>query len=170
MNGPPSPGPPSPDPPPLDRPKFRASSLPLPFSFFLSRGSSRGILVVFDGDQNSTRRPPREGRKKENCGGRVKKERNGSGLGKKKARNFGPPTLRGPTLLGWEDPPVGEPHPSPTLRGPTFWGHPSGPHASVHLPVPLCSAPLWLRAPPFQSPRGWEGGDGHHVHQKTRTN
>ena len=46
--------------------------------------------------QNSTKRPPRERRKKEHCGGR----------GKKIARNFGPPTLlrpsppRGPTLQG----------------------------------------------------------------------
>ena len=43
----------------------------------------------FKHHQNSTEGPPREGGKNENCGGR----------GNKKTRNFGPPTLRGPTLL-----------------------------------------------------------------------
>ena len=49
--------------------------------------------------QNSTKGPPRERRKKENCGGEGKK-----------ARNFGPPTLRDPI-------PEAGPHPSPTILG-----------------------------------------------------
>ena len=67
-------------------------------------------------------RTPKERKKKENCGGRREK----------KARNFGPPTLRGSTLRG------------STLRGPTLRGpHPSGP--------PPFGAPLFLGfgPPPF---------------------
>ena len=65
--------------------------------------------------QKSTRRPPREGRKNENCGGR----------GKKSAK-FRAPTLRAPTLRGL------------TLRGPTFfcvW--------APTLVAPLSMAPPW---------------------------
>ena len=69
--------------------------------------------------QNSTRRPPREGEKNENCGGRGKK-----------ARTSGPPPFGASILRGLH------------LRGPPFgaplflsWGlHPSGP--------PLFVAPL----------------------------
>ena len=58
------------------------------------------------GASNTTKIPrkdPRERRKKENCGGRREK----------KARNFGPPTLRGSTLRG-------STLRGSTLRGPTF--------------------------------------------------
>ena len=70
-------------------------------------------------------RTPRERKKNENCGGRREK----------KARNFGPPTLRGSTLLGSTL--RGPTLRGPTLRGPTFsrfgastlWAlHSSGPH------------------------------------------
>ena len=63
--------------------------------------------------QNSTRRHPERDRKSDN----------GSGRGKKKGRNRGLPTLRGPALRGptvW----------GPTLRGPIFSGfepHPWAP-------------------------------------------
>ena len=64
--------------------------------------------------QNSTRRPPRERRKNENCGGRGEKS------GKFWALHPSPP-LRAPTLSG-----LG-PHPSgPNPTGP----HPSNPHPS----------------------------------------
>ena len=52
----------------------------------------------FKHHQNSMRRHPREGRKNENCGGRVKK----------KSAKCCPPTLRGPTLRG---PHPAGPHP-----------------------------------------------------------
>ena len=82
---------------PQGRPKFSRFSFPLPpqFSFFLpslggpaapkppglhtkAREPKRAHLnaPAFKHHQNSTRRPPREGRKKENCGGRGTKERN----------------------------------------------------------------------------------------------
>ena len=74
----------------------------------------------FKHHRNSTQGPPRERRKKENCGGR----------GKKKTRNFGPPTLWGPTLA----PPFGAPpFEAPPFGAPPFLGlgsHPSGPHPS----------------------------------------
>ena len=60
-----------------------------------SHDSPRAQTCTFQGPglqinhQNSTKRPPRERRKKENCGGN-----------EKKARNCGLPTLRGPTLRG----------------------------------------------------------------------
>ena len=78
----------------------------------------------FKHHQNSTRKPPEREEKNEFCGG----------TGKNKARNFGPPTLRPPTVrtphpsgaplfLGWAPPPFGPPTlRAPTLRGPTFSG------------------------------------------------
>ena len=130
-------------PPPPDRPNFRAF-VPLPpqFSFILPSlwGSSRGILVVcvggtfrcalfFLSKRAHFRAPtlqtppkfhektPREGRKKENCGGR----------GEKSSKFLAPTllgaTLRGPTIRG---PHPSGPHPSgPTLRGLVF-AHPGG--------------------------------------------
>ena len=73
----------------------------------------------------------------------------------KKARNFGPPTLRGPTLRcptlsGFGPPTLRGPHPS----GPLPLGahpsvpHPSGPHPSG---APLFGAPPF-GAPPFGAP------------------
>ena len=85
--------------------------------------------------QNSTRRPPRQGRKNENCGGR----------GKKKARNFGPSTLLGPTLR------------DSTLRGATFsrfWAPnpsatpPTMPHTTGRSP----SGPSDFGAPTLRGP------------------
>ena len=131
----------SPDHPPPDRPKFRFFFTLAQLSFFLpSRGSSRGILVflkvgalkcarlefsdpsgfrsaglhtarelqtcTFQGPSasNTTKIPLTERRKKGNCGGR------------RKARNFGTPTLRSPTLhgphfSGFGRPPLRGPHP-----------------------------------------------------------
>ena len=76
-----------------------------------------------------------------------------------KARNFGPPTLRGPTL---------GPHPfgAPPFRGPTLWGttlrgaHPSGPHFFYFWAPPIGAPPLGappsgphpFGAPPFRGP------------------
>ena len=80
--------------------------------------------------QNSTKGHPREGRKKENCGGR----------GKKSAIFLGPPPFEASIH------PSG-PHPSgPPLflgLGPNPWGllrvlHPSGPHSSGPHPPPTC--------------------------------
>ena len=62
----------------------------------------------FKHHQNSTKGPPREGEKNDNCGGRVKK----------KARKCGPPTLRGPTLRGSTL--RGSTLQGPTLQGPTL--------------------------------------------------
>ena len=77
--------------------------------------------------QNSTKGPPRERRKKENCGGE----------GKKSAKFCPPPPPPHPS----------GPHPSaPTLRGP----HPSGPPPSTLRGHPL-GAPLF-GAPPFRAP------------------
>ena len=72
----------------------------------VSHDSPRAQTRTFEGPglqrhQNSTRRPPREGRKKEKSGGR----------GKKKSAKFWAPTVRGPTFYH--------------LRGPNFLG--SGP-------------------------------------------
>ena len=65
----------------------------------------------FKHHQNSTKGPPREGGKNENCGGRREK----------KARNFGPPTFRGPTfrrpIFFWVSaPPCGPHHDTRTPR------------------------------------------------------
>ena len=126
------------------------SHLPPQFSFFLlSWISFRGIMCTFGlsgftrqpenskrahsracrfkHHQNSTKRRPRERRKKENCGGKGKK-----------ARNFGlPPFGAGTTLRGG-------PHPSgrapPFGAGPTFWG---GPHL-----LGVCLLPHPDRPPP----------------------
>ena len=80
--------------------------------------------------QNSTKGPPRERRKKENCGGRVKK-----------SAKFWAPHPSGPHPSGpnpsW--PPPSGPHPSvphpwvPHPSGP----HPSGPHLSMFGPPAL---------------------------------
>ena len=67
----------------------------VPPFFFFSRqpeNSKSAHLRVwrFKHHQNSTKGLAREGRKKENCGGR----------GKEEAEILGPPTLRGPTVRG----------------------------------------------------------------------
>ena len=142
--GPPSPGPPSPGPPSPGPPKI-SLFFPSPATFFflssLSWGSFRGILVVFlkagtlkcafeapafKHHQNSTRRPRREGRQEENCGGEGKNAKFWA------PHPSGPHFfwVRGPTLWG----PL---HPSRTLRGSIFLGsepHPSGPHHSLPHP------------------------------------
>ena len=75
----------------------------------------------FKHHQNSTRRPPREGRKKENCGGRGEKSAKFLGL-----PPFGLPTLGLPTsgLQPFGAPPFGAPEFGPP-RGPPapnfFW-------------------------------------------------
>ena len=108
--------------PPPDRPKFRSFFSSPATVFFLSSlswGSFRGILVVFlkagtlkcarlefsgcrvkprrfkNTTQKSTRRPLREGRKNENCGGRSGKGANFGPL-----HPFGAPPLQSPTPSG----------------------------------------------------------------------
>ena len=150
-----------PDSPPPDRPKCR-SLFPFPATIFflssLSWGCSRGILVVFlkagtlkcarleflvcrvkprahfraPALQNTTRRPPREGRKKDNCGGRGKKKREMLGL-----PPFGPHL--GAPLFG-----------ALPFRGPPFGAHPQGAHVSGFV-APF-EAPLPFGALPIRSP------------------
>ena len=70
--------------------------------------------------QNSTRRPPERHRNSETVAGR-----------EEKARNFGPPTLRGPTLSG--------PHPFGAFGAPLFLGLGSPP-----INAPPFGAPFWV--------------------------
>ena len=104
--GPPSAGPPSVGPPKISR------FFPFPatiFVLFLSLGYTTAREL-----QTSPKfheKTPRE---------REKKNENGDGRGKK-ARNFGPPTLRGRT------------HRGPTLRGPTFSGFGAPPFGALPL-------------------------------------
>ena len=74
------------DSPPPDSPKFRSFFFPTRQPENSKRAHLRAPAFTKH-HQNSTKRPPREGRKKNNCGGRVKK-----------SEIFEPPTLRGPTL------------------------------------------------------------------------
>ena len=101
-------------------------------------GNSKTCTFQGPGASNTTKIPRKDPK-------REKEERKLWREEGKKARNFGPPTLRGSTLLGstllWlhpsglptlrGSPPLG----LPTLRGPTFsLGHPSGPHPSRDPP------------------------------------
>ena len=75
--------------------------------------------------QNSTKRPLRERRKKEHCGGR----------GEKKREILGPPPFGAPPFGA---PPFG----APPFGAPPFGPHPSGPHPSgPHPSVPHPSGP-----------------------------
>ena len=108
-------GPSPPDPPPPDRPKFRVFFFfPSPATVFIlfsfSWGcfveNSKRALLSFPALQNTTKTPRKDLRERKN--GKKLRE-------KEKMRNFGPPTLRVPTLRGprifqvWGTPPFGPP-------------------------------------------------------------